>query len=358
MALKLVRRAKGGPWYVRGSVRGSRYFESAGTHSKAHAEAFRVAREREILDREYHGEGKTATMAEAILVYVEKGGETRYLEPLLDRWGKTRLIDLTPSTVSKVARELYGHAGPATVKRQFYTPLNAVMRAAHRAQMAPLARFEPPRVKRQPVEYADAEWLRAFFEHAHFRIAATVLFLTLTGARVSEACRLSPDDVSLERAEAVLRITKNGKSRRVPLAPVLVDALGRALGEVAATRHGTMRVFGYSNRWSINQAIERVCKRAGIRVLSSHKVGRHAFAARLLGQGASLKLVQEGGGWASISIVSEAYGHLEQSAIDAAVRGGGVDMVALPGPREPKRNLKKTGADLAQPEKPTDVDAT
>jgi integrase len=222
------------------------------------------------------------------------------------------------------------------VRRHLYTPLNAVMRAAHRAQLAPLVVFEAPRVKRDPVTYADDRWLETFFRHAHFRVAAIVLFMTLTGARVTEACRLTPGDVDLDRAEAILRMTKSGKSRRLSLAPVLVEALRRCLEETVAEIDGTVRVFGYAQRYSVNQAIERVCAKAGLPYLSSHQVGRHTFAARLLRQGNSLKLVQDAGGWATIQIVSEVYGHLEQQQVDEAVRAAGAGVPALPPPKQRK----------------------
>lgn len=335
MPLKLIRRGK--IYYLSGSIGGQRYVESTRTGSKPHAEAQRVKREREILDGSYLGEGRATIFATAALVYLEKGGEGRFLAPILERFGKLRLAEITPALVSAFARDHYGHLAPATVKRHLYTPLNAVMSAAHRAQLGPLYRFDPPRVKRAPVQYADDRWLRAFFEHANFRVAAIVLFMTLTGARVSEACRLAPADIDLERGEAVLRITKSGKARRAPLAPVLVDALRRALDELATDIDGRRRVFGYASRWSVNPAIERVCRRAGIAYLSSHKVGRHAFAARLLAQGQSLKLVQEAGGWSQIQVVSESYGHLEQQAIDEAMRSAGANMPALPGPKKKGR---------------------
>lgn len=330
MPLKLCKRKGSATWYARGTIDGHRYFESAGTTSRAHAEAWLRSREREILDRVYHGD-RSATFADAILVYIEKGGEKRFLKPLLDAWGPLRLAQITPTEVSRLARDRYGHMKPASVKRQLYIPLNAVMRAAHRANLAPLFRFDPPKVKRNPVVYADDRWLEQFFAAAHFQIAATVLFLTLTGSRVSEACRLAKTDVDLDRGEAVLRRTKSGKSRRLALAPILVDAMRGSI-----ERASDDRVFGYASRWSVNQAIERVCARAGLQYLSSHKVGRHAFAARLLGQGKSLKLVQDAGGWASIQVVSESYGHLEQSAIDDAVRGAGAMMPALPKPQASK----------------------
>ena len=65
--------------------------------------------------------------------------------------------------------------------------------------------------------------------------------------------------------------------------------------------------------------------------------GRHACAARLLAQGKALKLAQEAGGWAQIQVVSESYGHLEQQAIDDAVRGAGDSLPALPGPKGRKQ---------------------
>lgn len=346
MPLKLFKRGKAKIWYVKGTIRRVRYVESTGTSSREHAEAWRVRREREILDRGYIGEGKTATFGEAVLVYFEKGGERRYLEPLILRWGNRRLAEITPSEVSRAASALYPNHSPATVKRQFYTPLNAVMRAAHRAQMSPLYRFDPPKIPRTQVVYADDKWLTAFWKNANFRVSAIVLFMTLSGARVTEACRLTPDDVDLARGEAILRKTKSGRSRRIPLAPVLVDALERAMTELVKEIDGTKRVFGYADRWSVNQAIERTCKRAGLPYLSSHQVGRHAFAARLLAQGRSLKLVQDAGGWASIQLVGDVYGHLEQSAIDEAVRGAGDAMLALP-VAAPKSKTKRTKPDTS-----------
>jgi integrase len=259
--------------------------------------------------------------------YLDRGGEARYLAPLLKRWDGTRANKITPADVSKLASHLYGHTTPATMRRHFYVPLNAVLRSANLARLCPLIRFEPPKVERRPVSYATDKWLEDFFPHAHFRISAIVLFMTLTAARVSEAVNLTADDVDLRRAEAILRRTKNGKARRVPLAPVLVEALERCLARNEST------VFGYAARWSVNQAIRRVCEKAKIKYLSSHQVGRHAFAARLLAQGKSLKLVQEGGGWATIQVVAQSYAHLEQKAIDDALRAAAQSVPALPAPK-------------------------
>jgi integrase len=317
MPLKLVK--KGKVWHTTGRVNGVRHRQSTGTANRETAEAIRKERERDLEDRAYK---HSACLADAVTVYLEKGGERRFLKPIMDKFEGTRLRDMTPAAVSAFSLEKYGHLAPLTVKRELYTPLNAVMRAGHKAELCPLIVFEAPKGKRKPVSYADDQWLRRFLERANPRIALTVLFLTLTGARVTEACNLVVGDLDLERGFGVLRLTKNGKSRRVSLAPILVDMLRRWLLEQRLFNLSDP-VFGYASRYSVNQAIERACERAGITYLSSHKVGRHAFAARLLANGQSLRMVQEAGGWGSIQIVAETYGHLEQSHIDDALRETG-----------------------------------
>ena len=324
MPLKLIK--KGKTRHVDGYVDSRRYRQSTGTASREHAEAFRKSLERDLEDRAYLN---AAIFADAVSYYREKGGEAKYLRPIMPHLEGMRLKDITPSVVSALSLKLYGHCDAATVKRHFYTPINAVMRAGHKAQLCPLVVFEGPKIKRKPIAYADDRWLRTFLEHAFPRIALTVLFMTLTGARVTEACRLAVGDVDLGRGFAILRKTKNGKSRRISLAPLLVDALRPCTSGVGPEA----TVFGYAERFSVNQAIERVCLKAGIPYLSSHKVGRHAFAARLLAEGKSLRLVQEAGGWSSIQIVADTYGHLEQSMVDDAMRQTGNALLTKMGSR-------------------------
>ena len=329
MPLKLVK--KGKTWHVDGYVNGVRHRESTHTGSREHAEAKRKDLERDLEDRAYH---KSSVFADAVNIYGEKGGEMRYVKPLLDNLEGMRLRDITPVVVSALSTKLYGHCEPGTVRRHFYTPLNAIMRKAHQAHLCPLTVFDAPKVKRKPVDYANDQWLRTFLEHAFQRIALTVLFMTLTGARVTEACRLAVGDLDLSRGFALLRLTKNGKSRRVSLAPMLVDAL-RAWIIDQRLLDPAAPVFGYASRYSVNQAIERVCAKAGIPYLSSHKVGRHAFAARLLAEGKSLKLLQEAGGWSSMQLVADTYGHLEQSMVDEALRETGTALLTKMGSAVP-----------------------
>jgi integrase len=144
---------------------------------------------------------------------------------------------------------------------------------------------------------------------------------------VTEACTLVWDDVDLESAQALLRETKNGTSRVADFAAPVTTALHEIRPSMPAV---AARVFGYAARWSVNQAIERACARAQAPYMSSHRIGRHAFAARLLRDGHSLKLVQEAGGWKAARMVSDHYGHLERSQISAVIKNSGTNLTQRP----------------------------
>lgn len=350
-----------GVWQVSGTVKipgrkkGVRVRQSSGTPRLRDAEAYRDKIRQEVIDQEMHGPGYSITFADCCALYLEKGGERRFIKPIFEKFEHTRIKDLTADKVSAFATERYGHLSPASVKRFYYTPLNAAIRKGCKANNIAPPSFEAPKVERKAIEQAPPGWFPDFFQAAYFRIAVVVLFLTTTGARVGEACKLKVKDFLPDHPrgpKALLRKTKNGKPRMVPLTDVLCRAMRRLI-EMDGETDIEALLFGYSGRWSVNQAIERVCATAGIKYYSSHKLGRHAFAARLLDHGHTLKHVQDAGGWSGIQIVAETYGHLEANATDAAVldRGSQIDVLMLDTPLthqkyQQRRKVKKTPESL------------
>lgn len=335
--LRLYKR--GDVYHVRGTIKipgqktGIRVRESSGLTRLREAELWRDNLRNQKLEQVLNGPAAEATLSTAIGMYIEKGGEKRFLKPVHERFGATRLRDLSADKISAFALERYGHLAPATVKRELYTPLNAALAVACKGLRVPLVSFDPPTVGRTAVVHAPPEWFPKFFARSHFRIAAAVLFLTATGARVSEMCRLTVEDFYPGRQKALLRKTKNGKPRMVAFDNVMVDAMLALIEQDGLGPKDT--IFGYSQRRSVNQAIERICcpvdakgKPIGewIDYYSSHKLGRHAFAARLLAEGRSTAQVKEAGGWASIQLVVDTYGHLEENAIHEIVRGKGSEV--------------------------------
>src|SRR5687768_1400774 len=121
--LKLTKRQGSPHWQIKGTLRGVRYRESTGTDSRPHAEAILSRRQAEVLDRDVFGEKRTSIFAEAVELYLQQGGEARFLSAILERWGPWRIDEITAAEVAKAAAELYPARTPATIDRQLYTPL-------------------------------------------------------------------------------------------------------------------------------------------------------------------------------------------------------------------------------------------
>lgn len=281
-------------------------------------------------------------------MYLDLGGDARYLAPLVERWGTWRLVAITPLEIARAGRELYPGCKPSTLDRQLYTPVIAVLRAAAEARLCARPTIRRPKVERSKVEPSTDAVLDAIMAAkgkidfkpgsrgelrqlaARKRLRALILMMTLTGCRVSEAVDVERRDVRLDAQtpDVLFRDTKNGDARRAVLPPELVEAL-RALPDGPPES----RLLGYASRNTAAQALERAAAAAGVRHVTPHQAGRHTFAARLLDNGHTLKTVQEAGGWKDIGIVARYYGHLERSHVEQAVR----DAAGTRLTRKPKR---------------------
>ena len=272
-------------------------------------------------DLALNGQRPQHTFAAAVVEYGAKGGEARYLEPLVRHFGKRKLGEIKDTDLSEFAAIQFPGAKASTLVRQVYGPMQWVWNAAVRAQMCQPREFAKPEIKREPVKYARSdEWLFAVLRACtELRQRCALLFMSFSGSRASEVVNIRVCDYSAGKAEIIIR-TKGGKERVVPLSPLVNEAL-QCLLALEPDRHPEAKLMGYASRYSLNRILKRACKRAGVEHLSPHKAGRHTFAARLLRDGASLKELQEAGGWDDIGVVARSYAHLERSAVDARVRG-------------------------------------
>jgi len=324
--LEAVKRPNG-YWYQAGTINGKRVFESLKlprNEPKATAQALVARANARILDERVHGTRTSITFAEAALHYMKAKGKAyfendksaaRQLRILITELGDKRMAEITGADLAGLADKHYPKTKPQSRKRHIYVWANAIYRLNAIAERCELKIFKAPGIRvNKPVEAASEEWIEQFIEaardaHNGNRLVALVLFLTFTAARISEALRVMPHDIENRGGEvwAHLGTTKNGRPRMVQLHPLVVSALAEV-----DTKSG-QPLFGFADRHSANQAIERVCKRAGLKYLSSHKVGRHAFAKRLLDNGYSLAMVQDAGGWLSMDAVNRNYKHLEKT---------------------------------------------
>jgi len=318
--LKLEVRGKKKTFWIVGTAGRKRIRQSAKTSIRSHAEIIRAKLETELGERQIFGAKRTCTFAEAAVHYLTQGGEARFMSKLLDEFGLIKIADITSPMVADAARRMYPDGGPAYLVRVVYTPLHATIRKAAKADMCELKIFDKPKVpKREATDYATDAFLMKLLADGLTTIEqkAVVLLMAFTGARDQEALSIEWHQIDFTDRSVVLSKTKNGDPRRVKLADVVIDAL------IAMSPKPSGRIFGYSSRYSLIQMVKRACKRAGLDYLSPHEIGRHGFAARLLAAGHNLKMVQEAGGWKTIRIVAETYGHLERSKVDDAISDAG-----------------------------------
>lgn len=248
------------------------------------------------------------TFAEAAASYMEHGGNRQYFQKILERIGATALTAIFPFDIRELAKELFPTQSNATRNRCVITPVRAVCYHAYDRGWGPVVRirnFKEERPKRKKA--ASQAWLHAFVRQCEEdglpHVAALILFMSQTGARVSEAIALRWKEVDLVGRTALLVKTKTDRNST----RFLTDQLVSRLYKLAEVAEPDARVFGYRCRHSVNERIQAVCKRAKISYKPSHTCGRHAFANNTLSMGIDIKSIMDAGGWRSPAVFLGTY---------------------------------------------------
>jgi integrase len=330
MPLKLVRRPKSPYWIIRGTVRRIRVEESTGTGERRIAEEIRAKREAELLTQSVYGRRATATFAEAALSYLEQGGATRFLEPIIHHFGTSPLAQIDQDALDKGARKLFPNATAATRNRQFYTPASAVLHHAARRGWCSRPIIERPEAGAERVRWLSIEEADRLIENAADHLQPLLVFLFYTGARVGEALWLDWRNVDLRRAHVAFEQTKNGEPRGVPLHSRVIAALANLPhreGEVFRRPDGAPyeRPKGgedHSAGARISTAFRAACRRAKISDFSPHDC-RHTWASWHYQANRDLGALQRLGGWKSVRMVMR-YAHTNVAELGHTIN-------ALPG---------------------------
>lgn len=264
------------------------------------------------------------TFKQAAESYVEHGGCNRYLPRIIEYFGDTLLVDIHPFDIREMAMQLYPDHKNSTRNRHALSPTRAVITHGYDRGWCNLMRlksFRTDKVRRKvPASFV---WLHTFTRQCEKdglpHLAACVLFMAQTGARVSEAVRLSWPQVDLQGRKALLLRTKTDTNSE----RFLTDDLVSRFYKLRETAGSNDPVFRYTCRWSVNDRIMAVCKRAGISYKSSHACGRHSFATNAISMGMDIKSAMEAGGWRSASVFIETYVHSRNAGRAAAERFNG-----------------------------------
>jgi integrase len=342
MSLKLKRRAGRPHWYIFGTVRGVSIRESTRVADHKAAEAIRARREWEIIQRSIFGAEATATFVGAAVSYLEGGGERTYLKPIIARVGSMPLAKIDQAFIEKTARALYPNASPATLNRQAFTPIAAVLNHAAKRGLCARKTVERPAQPKGRVRWITFEEAERLLTACSPHLRPLVMFLLGTGARMSEALYLDWREVDLAGAHVTFLDTKNGEHRGIPLHARLVNEL-RGLrhpqGRVFRTNTGLPYAEKESGGGQIKTAFRGACRRAGLADFTPHDC-RHTWATWHYAANRDIVALMKLGGWKSERMVLR-YAHVNVAQLAASIDAGLAGWTA-PNPHQPIRRQRKT----------------
>ncbi|MBM3655007.1 MAG: site-specific integrase [Alphaproteobacteria bacterium] len=338
MSLRVVKRKGTDNLYIRGTVRGLLVNESTGTSERSAAEAIRIQREKELLDQTIFGKKVVATFVQAAVIYMENGGERRFVGPLIDLWGTTALSAIDQMAVDRAAATLYPKAKAATRVRQVYAVVRAIIRHAAERGLCEARIIRSPSVPKGRIRWLKPEEAERLIAACAPHLKPLVMFLFGTGARLSEALYLDWRYVDLGRREVQFVDTKNKECRGVPLHPRLVAALStlpHREGAVFRRNDGMPYVRRRDYGGQIKTGFRAACRRAGIDKFTPHGC-RHTWATWTYAATRNLLALMTLGGWSSPAMAMR-YAHLN-------VEHHAEIIAALPWAAEPEWQDDKVGS--------------
>jgi integrase len=323
MPLKLRRRPGRPHWYLHGTIRGITIRESTGVADQKAAEAIKARREWEIVQRSVFGAEATATFIGAAVKYLEADGERLYLKPIIAKIGSMPLAKIDQDLIDKTAKELYPDGSPATLNRQVYTPIAAVLNHAAKRGLCGKRVIGRPKLPVGRIRWLTFEEAERLIEACAPHVRPLVIFLLATGARLSEALYLDWHEVHLARGHVDFVDTKNDEPRGVPLHSRVVNEL-RMLrhreGPVFRTQKGRPYAEKESGGGQIKTAFRGACRRAGITDFSPHDC-RHTWATWHYAANRDLIALMKLGGWKSERMVLR-YAHVNVSQLAPSINAG------------------------------------
>jgi integrase/recombinase XerD len=167
------------------------------------------------------------------------------------------------------------------------------VKALGRAYMAEKIPY-PKRLKHLPTVLSQEEVERLLSATRSLKHRALLMALYGAGLRVSEACRLTIDDIDSSRMVLHVRQAKGNKDRDVMLSPVLLETL-RQYWKGSRPRRWLFPGYGPDKPMttkSVFLMVRSIAARAKITKTVSPHTLRHSFATHLLESGTDLRTIQ------------------------------------------------------------------
>lgn len=302
--LDLVRRPKSPYWIARGTIDGVRFERSTFETSKPEARRKLAEIVKELQAAPKPAGWADMSFARAMTAYVDAGRDARFLDRILEHFQSTKLAEIDNAAMSRAANALYPGRAPATIRRQLYVPVNAIINFVSdpklRAPKGGGARtmFVMPALADRIIQASTTQpspWLPAL-----------ITFLFGQGSRAGETFAIDArDDIDLAGRWAMLRDPKNGHERRVTLQPRVVAALSVLpnLGQPGPLfRRFDGRAFTEKTGrgGQVRTAFARAVETGGgdPKIVTPH-ICRHSWATWFYAQTKDPLRLKEEGGWLS-----------------------------------------------------------
>ena len=303
------------PLWYRFRFEGREHRGSTHTNNRTLAQRIAANRQVEVLQgRETRSRQKPTKLSvhiEAYTAWTAKNNRTSDKDPavlkrFLDIVGDKRLDRIAPFDIERWRTARVKTVSRATVNRELNIVRGSFSRAVDWGQLSgsPVRTVKPYRVDNVRTRILSSDEIALLLTEAP-RDLGLFARATLEGLfRLSEILNLRVEDIKQDYITLIY--TKGNRVRKVPI----TESLKQALLDRA---HVSGHVFGCDPGGSpkrveiVSVQFRRLAKRLGLDGVSHHTL-RHTAASMMLASGASLRAVQEIGGWTSLRML-ERYAH-------------------------------------------------
>ncbi len=316
--MALYKRSAGGSWWTRFSVRGRVIRISCRTTDRQLAEEYETALRHRYWRQGHLGES-VHFWREAVARFKREAGwrastrkRNEYALKFFERMDSVAVAAVN-ADVARAAREHVERSQKPASANRIMAVFRGVLRACVRwgwlTHCPPVPMVYVP--DKEPLWLTPEQCERLLGElPTHLR--APALFSVLSGLRMSNVRDLTWDRVDLDRAHAWVPSShyKTRRSHGVALSAAAVDLL-RSLPQTGAAvfEYRGKQVTGTFN----TKAFRKALLRAGLPGVRWHDL-RHTFASWLASRGASDRVLQVMGGWASPKMAAR-YSHLRSEEL-------------------------------------------
>ena len=261
--------------------------------------------------------------------------------------GDLKMPDITPSNISALLLSIQAEGKACGTVLKYYTVLNSVFKMAYMNDaipVNPMGKVERPKPRKDEIRgeavdsftAAELKYILECLSHEPLKWQVLVSLLIDTGIRRGECCGLRWEDIDFEsgtitiarnlcytpKKGVYLDTPKNGRARKIDIAPALVEQL-KALRRDQASNVMSEYVFTQEDSaqpmhpQSPTRYMKKFGERYGVSDMHPHKL-RHSFASVAITNGADVASVSEKLGHSDKAVTLRMYTHADKESIKRA----------------------------------------